>query len=76
MVLPDVFYYIVASTDDFNLFYSSRHLVNPLRTIANWRLVEMRGAYAMPVIIGAIGVLTYARLMMMNRRTSRTDPIS
>ena len=76
LVLPDVFYYIVASADDFNLFYSNRHLVNPFRTIANWRLVEMRGLYVMPVIIGAIGVLTYARLMMMNRRTSRTDPIS
>ena len=76
MVLPDVLYYIVAPAESFNLFFGNRHLLNPFRTIANWRLVEMRGAYLMPIIIGAIGVLTYARLMMMNRRTSRTAPIS
>ena len=76
MVLPDVLYYIVARPDVFDFTYSSRHLINPLRTITSWRLVEMRGMYLMPVIIGAIGLLTYARLMAMNYRTSRTAPIS
>ena len=76
LVLPDVLYYIVAPKNAWNLLYSTRHLLNPFRTLANWRIVEMQGMYLMPVIMGAIGVLTYARLMMMNRRTSRTAPIS
>ena len=76
LVLPDVFYYIVAPTESFSLLYSSRHLLNPLRTIANWRIVETQGMYLMPVIMGVMGVLTYARLMAMNYRTSRTAPIS
>jgi hypothetical protein len=76
LVLPDVVYYIVAQPDQFNLLYSYRHLLNPLRTIANWPLVEMRTLYLMPVIVGVMGVLLYARLMVMNRRTSRTAPLS
>ena len=76
MVLPDVIYYVFAQPEFFSLAYSGRHLFNPLRTIADWRLVEMRGLYLMPTIIGAIGLLTYGRLMLMNRRTSRTAPIS
>ena len=76
MVVPDVLYYIFAQPEFFSLAFSDRHLFNPLRTMANWRLVEMRGLYLMPAVIGAIGLLTYARLMLMNRRTSRTMPIS
>jgi hypothetical protein len=76
LVLPDVLYYIVAQPDAFSLEYANRHLLNPLRTITNWRMVEMLELYLMPVIVGVIGVLTYARLMAMNRRTSRTAPIS
>ena len=56
--------------------YPNRHLLNPLRTIANWRLVETSDLYLVPVIVGVMGVLTYATLMVMNRRTSRTAPIS
>ena len=76
MVLPDVLYYIFARPEFFSLEYSDRHLFNPLRTIADWRLVEMRGLYLVPSIIGVLGVLTYAMLIAMNRRTSRTTPIS
>ena len=76
LVLPDVFYYIVAQPEFFSLAFSSRHLVNPLRTLADWRQVEMQGLYLVPAIMGVLGVLTYAILMAMNRRTSRTAPIS
>jgi len=76
LVLPDVIYYIVAQPDTFSLAYSFRHLLNPLRTMANWRSVEYLHLYLVPAIVGAIGVLTYARLMVMNHRTSRTAPIS
>jgi len=76
MVLPDVFYYIFARPEFFSLAFSDRHLFNPLRTIGDWRLVEMRGLYLVPAILGVMGVLTYAMLMVMNRRTSRTTPIS
>ena len=55
LVLPDVIYYVFAQPDFFSLAYSDRHLVNPLRTIADWRLVEMRGLYLVPAIIGVIG---------------------
>jgi len=76
LVLPDVLYYIVAQADGFSLLYSTRHLINPLRTIANWPIVEARGLYLMPALVGVMGVLLYARLMVMNRRTSRTAPLS
>jgi len=76
LVLPDVLYYIVAQENGFNLLYSTRHLINPLRTIANWPIVEARGLYLMPALVGVMGVLLYARLMVMNRRTSRTAPLS
>jgi hypothetical protein len=76
MVVPDVLYYIFARPEFFSLAFSERHLFNPLRTMADWRLVEMRGLYLVPAILGVLGVLTYATLMVMNRRTSRTTPIS
>jgi hypothetical protein len=76
LVIPDVLYYIVAQQDTFSLEYSNRHLFNPIRTIANWRLVEMGSLYLVPAIVGVMGVLAYATLMAMNRRTSRTTPIS
>jgi hypothetical protein len=76
LVLPDVLYYVVAQPDAFSLAYDNRHLLNPFRTVANWRVVEMRTLYAVPAIVGVIGVLTYARLMIMNRRASRTVSVS
>ena len=74
LVIPDVLYYLMA--DSFDFVYSTRHLINPLRTIANWPFVEFRSLYLMPTLVGVTGVLTYARLMAMNYRTSRTAPIS
>lgn len=76
LVIPDVLYYIFAQPEFFSLAFSDRHLFNPVRTIGDWRLVEMRGLYLVPAILGVMGVLTYATLMVMNRRTSRTAPIS
>lgn len=70
LVIPDVLYYLVAAPDEFSLAYSNRHLLNPLRTIANWRLVELRELYTVPAILGAIGVMAYARLIVMNRTLS------
>ena len=75
LVIPDVLYYVFAQ-DEFSLDYANRHLLNPLRTIANWDLVEQRGLSLVPAILGAIGVMTYVALIIMNRRTSRTAPIS
>ena len=74
-VIPDVLYYLVADPDDFNLEYSSRHLVNPLRTIANWDTVARSDWYFVPFIFGAMGLLAYALLMVMNRRSFRSAPI-
>ena len=76
LALPDVLYYVFAQPDSFDFVYSTRHLINPLRTIANWPSVEYRSLYLMPTLVGVAGVLTYARLMAMNYRTSRTAPIS
>jgi len=76
LVLPDVLYYVVAQPEVFSLEYSARHLLNPLRTIANWPTVEMRGLYFVPAIVGVLGVLSYAMLMVMNRRILRSWPIS
>ena len=72
LVLPDVVYYLLS--DGFNLAFGSRHLVNPLRTIANWDVVEMESLFVVPQIIGTMGVAAYSALIVMNvRETARVN---
>jgi hypothetical protein len=76
LVLPEVFYYLFAQPEFFSLEYSARHLLNPIYTIGSWDKVASSSFYFVPAIVGVMGVGTYAMLMVMNRRVSRTVSIS
>ncbi len=77
MVLPDVVFYLIVRPDMLDLSYSGRHLVNPVRTLANWGRVEANQWVWMPFALGVMGVLAYGGLMQMGRRvTGRPVPIS
>jgi hypothetical protein len=74
LVLPDVLYYLMARSDGFSLTYSVRHLLNPLRTLANWNVVETRGWFEVPNVLASTGLLAYVALIHMstaNRRRPR-----
>ena len=65
MLLPDVIYYVVWRPDVLDLSYSARHLINPLRTLANWSLVETRQWTSSPFVLGMTGVVSYGALIVM-----------
>jgi hypothetical protein len=68
LVLPDVVHYMVMRPDVLSLDYSARHLINPFRTLANWRLVEANQWFLAPIAIGLTGLLAYAVLIVQGRR--------
>ena len=72
LVLPDVLYYLLRP-DTFSLAYGTRHLVNPARTLVNWNYVEAQSLYAVPMLIGAIGLLSYFALLVMSTRRALLD---
>lgn len=65
MLLPDVLYYVLWQPDALDLTYSTRHLVNPLRTLANWHVVDTRQWSAAPAGLGLLGLIAYAGLIVM-----------
>jgi hypothetical protein len=70
MLLPDVIHYVLWRPEALSLGYSARHLINPLRTLANWGLVEARGWFPIPVALGLIGLFAYGALIHMGTRAS------
>lgn len=68
LVLPDVVYYVLWRPDVFQLNFAYRHLFNPLRTLANWDLVEMRGWQALPLIFATGGFAYYVVLIAIGSR--------
>ena len=42
MLLPDLVYYVLWRPEVLDLTYSARHLLNPIRTLSNWDVVETR----------------------------------
>ena len=75
MTLPDIYYYLAVQPAVFDLAYGRRHLVNPLRTLANWRLVESSGWTSAPFILGAFGVLAYVALIRIGARMTAEAPL-
>jgi hypothetical protein len=73
LVLPDVVYYLLAPADGFSLAFGTRHLLNPLRALANWHLVEGTGLLLIPQILGTVGLAAYATLVLMNLRQARAS---
>jgi hypothetical protein len=80
LVLPDIAYYLLWQPDVFDLKYAGRHLFNPIRTLANWRLVEANHGFAIPVLVGLTGLLAYFALihlgMRMTGQPAPVDPLS
>jgi hypothetical protein len=78
LVLPDFIHYLVWQRDILDVAFSFRHLVNPFRTLADWRVVESRGWLAMPFAIGLTGVVAWLVLIQMGARadgpSERVDP--
>jgi hypothetical protein len=71
MVLPDVLYYVIARPEVFDLDFASRHLFNPLRTVANWPTVEKESLFVVPQLLGMIGLAAYSALIVMNLRDAK-----
>jgi hypothetical protein len=67
MLLPDLVYYVLWRPDVLSLQYAARHLINPLRTLANWITVEANGWWWMPTLLGLTGLLAYGLLIQFGR---------
>jgi hypothetical protein len=70
MVLPDIIHYLIVQPETLDLSYSWRHLLNPFRTITQWRVVESNGWTAGPDAMGAAGVLAYLALFVRGTRAT------
>jgi hypothetical protein len=78
MLLPDVIHYVLWRPEVLDLSYSARHLLNPLRTLSSWSLVETRHWTSAPLILGMTGLLAYVALIVLGTRVTaqpaRIDP--
>jgi hypothetical protein len=74
-VLPDVLYYVIVRPELLDLEFAPRHLINPFRTLANWRLVETRGWFVAPFALGGLGLMAFGALMRLGSRGDRARAI-
>jgi hypothetical protein len=78
MILPDLIHYVFWRPEVLSLNYSGRHLLNPLRTLANWNVVEAQRWFFVPLVLGLTGVSAYAGLIHMgilaNVRPAAVNP--
>ena len=70
MALPDLLYYLVMQPEVLDVSYAARHLINPFRTLDNWRVVEAKGWFLMPLAIGLTGVIAQLILIRMGDRAT------
>ena len=70
LVLPDLLHYLLWRPDVLSLKYAGRHLISPLRTLANWEVVELQGWGVVPLLIGLTGLLAYAVLINLGARVA------
>jgi hypothetical protein len=70
MLLPDIIHYVVWRPEVLEVSYGARHLVNPLRTLSNWQLVETRQWTPAPLLIGLTGLVAYVALILLGTRTT------
>ena len=68
MLLPDIIDYAVRQPEVLDLSFASRHLVNPIRTLANWRFVEGYHRFSVPLALGLTGLLAYLALIHLGTR--------
>jgi hypothetical protein len=70
-ISADFFQYLVAPGRVFDGSYSTYHVLNPFRTLANWRLVEALRWQWGPLAMGLIGLVAYLELYRLNRREDK-----
>ena len=70
LLLPDLIYYVFWRPEVLSLNYCARHLLNPLRTLANWQTIESQRWFFVPDILGLTGLFTYVGLIHMEIVTS------
>ena len=73
LILPDVLHYLLWQPDVLSLTFGRRHLVNPLRAVANWPTVETNAWLGGPLILGIIGALSYLRIILTGRSADRAE---
>lgn len=64
LLLPDVLHYLIWQPDVLRLEFGARHLVNPLRSLANWRVIEAEQWFTIPAALGLLGFLAYGVLIV------------
>ena len=75
-VLPDLAHYVFWQPDVLSLSFAVRHLVNPFRTLANWRVVEGQAWFVIPFAMGAAGAIAYVLLLLLGMRaTGQPAPV-
>ena len=70
LVLPDLLYYLLWRPDVLSLKYSGRHLLTPLRTLANWEIVGLQHWGIVPLLVGLTGVVAYGVLIYLGTRVA------
>ncbi len=68
LLLPDIIFYLLWQPAVFDLKFSARHLLNPIRTLANWSVVETKYGLSIPFALGLTGLLAYLALIHMGMR--------
>jgi hypothetical protein len=67
----DFFQYVLSPGKVFEGTYSAYHILSPFRTLYNWQYVLRAGWYRGVMVMGAIGLLCYLALIIMNLREDR-----
>jgi len=67
----NVLQYVLQPKLMFESTFSAYHIINPLQTLGNWQTVEHMGWQYRPMILGAIGLLTYLELYRLGRREDK-----
>jgi hypothetical protein len=67
MLLPDFLVYLV--TGDFGGIYSSRHVLDPFRTLSAWREPITAPWHFLSMALGVVGVSSYLLLIGMGPNT-------
>ena len=70
MLLPDILYYLATRSSFFASEYSLRHVLNPLRTLSNWYVVEQNQWYIPALLLGLVGFASYLALMKLGQRAN------
>jgi len=73
--LPDLLHYLIWQPEVLDLGYNRRHLLSPLQTVFNWRIVERSGWAQYAMAIGLTGIVAMLALVPTGMREARDSYI-